>query len=271
MSEIETAAPVVETPATPAATPAPLPDSTAEQVETPEGETTPEAQVEERVFKQSEVDKIVQKRLGTESRRLQKVAEAEARASYAERQLAELRAPAQPAQPSGEPVPQNFKDYESYIAALTDWKVDQKLGGIRKQSEAQQQQRQMQERAAQVMPKLKTAMEKYDDFHDVATSYDAPPAMQAAMLDSDHTGELYYYLGSNPDERARIERLSEIKQVIAIRDLEAKITAAPNPTRTPAPIVPNSGKAPVSKSLSDMSVDEFFAAREKRLKAQRRR
>jgi len=252
----------VEPVAAPIATPEPV--STAEQVVTPEGES-PEAPVEERSFKQSEVDKIVQTRLAKESRRLQRVAEAEARAAYAERQLAELRAPAKTEQPSGEPVPSNFKDYETYIAALTDWKVDQKMQGIRQETEAQQYARQKAEQAAKVLPKLKPAQDKYDDFNEVALSYEAPPAMQAAMLRSAHTGELYYYLGQNEAERERISRLDDIEQVYAIRDLETKLTATPKPTNTPPPIVPNAGKAPVKKDTFELPWKEFVAQRRKEM------
>jgi len=251
MSDVGT--PVDAPVAAPIATPEPV--STAEQVVTPEGES-PEAPVEERSFKQSEVDKIVQTRLAKESRRLQRVAEAEARAAYAERQLAELRAPAKSEQPSGEPVPQNFKDYESYISALTDWKVDQKMQGLRQETEAQQYARQKAEQAEKVMPKLKSAQEKYDDFNEVALTYTAPPAMQAAMLRSPHTGELYYYLGANPEEREKISRLDDVEQIYAIRDLERKLTAPPKPTNTPPPIVPSEGKAPVKKDIFDFGNDD---------------
>ena len=183
--------------------------------------------------------------------------------------LAELKAPP-PSKPSGEPVPAQFQDYESYISALTDWKVDQKMKGIREETEAQQYARQKAEQAQKVLPKLKSAQDKYDDFNEVATSYQAPPAMQAAMLRSAHTGELYYYLGANIEERERISRLDDIEQVYAIRDLETKLTASSSPTRTPAPIEPNSGKAPVSKHFSDIkSQDEWDEYRRKRLARKR--
>jgi hypothetical protein len=269
MSEVESTfaeAPVVATPApTPVVETTPAPDSTAEQEATPEGES-PEA-TPEKTLTQSEVNKIIQKEKAQASRRAEKQVELRLRAEYAEKEAAALRNQLNPPKPqlSGEPVPAQFQDYESYISALTDWKVEQKFGGIQKQNETQQAQRAVQERAATILPKLKPAMEKYDDFNEVATSYSAPPAVQAAMLRSSMVGELYYHLGQNPDELDRISRLDDIEQVYAVRDLEAKLKGTPSPTKTPAPIVPNSGRSAVSKSPSAMNYDEFAEYRRKRL------
>lgn len=269
MSEIESTAPVAPAVSTPAAPAAPAPEPTADPVADPvEGESKPEAPPE-KTLTQSEVNEIVQKEKAKARRQAERMAEARLRAEYAERQLAELKAPPKQEATSGEPVPAQFQDYESYIAALTDWKVEQKLSGLRKETEAQQVQRQMAERADQVLPKLKPAMEKYDDFQEVATSFKAPPALQAAMLESDHTGELYYYLGSNPAELDRLSRLSDVKQVLAVKELESRLTAPPQPTRTPAPIVPNNGKSAVSKSFTEMNYDEFAEYRRKRLARKR--
>jgi hypothetical protein len=258
-------------PPTPAAAPvaAPEPESTAEQVPSPEGET-PEAKPE-RTFTQKELDEVVQKRLAKESRRAERLAEARLRAEFAEKRVSELESRLNPPNPeSGKPTPEQFKDYESYIDALTDWKVEQKVGGIRQETAQQQQQRVLAQAAQTIMPKLKAAQSKYDDFEEVATSFKAPRALQAAMLESDITGDLYYYLGANPEERERLFGLSEVGQVRAIAALEAKLKAPPKPTQTPAPIVPNSGNSKVTKHPTDMSYEEFAEYRAKRLKAKRR-
>lgn len=244
----------------------PPPEPTADQA-TPEGES-PEAKPE-RTFTQKELDEILQKRIARESRRAERLADAKYRAEYAERQLAELRAPPKDDPASKGPQPENFKDYESYLDALTDWKVDQRLKGFEQGTRAQQESRIMAERANVVLPKLKTAMEKYDDFQDVATSFQAPAPTQAAMLESEHTGELYYYLGLHPEEVSRLASLSPVQQVKAVEALERKLVSAPSPTKTPAPIVPNNGNSKVSKSPSEMNYDEFAEYRRKRLARKR--
>lgn len=271
MSDIESTAPVE--PATPVPVAAivatPEAPTTAVEPDAPEGESPEQAP---RTFTQDELNKIVQKEKFKESRRAEKLAEARLRAEYAERERDALQAKLnpQPAQPSGEPTPAQFQDYETYIKALTDFRVGEALKGVRKESEAQQQERAFKERAAAIRPKVEAAKAKYDDFDEVAYSYDAPPAMQAAMLKSAHTGELYYYLGANPDERERIAAMDDFDQAYAIRDLERTLTAPPSPTKTPAPIVPNNGKSSVSKKPTDMNYDEFAEYRRKRLAAKRR-
>jgi hypothetical protein len=71
----------------------------------------------------------------------------------------------------------------------------------------------------------------------------------------------------------RIAELHPIDQVLALRDIEAKLTAPPKPTNTPAPIVPNKGSSSVVRSLSDLiggSQEEFEKRRNERIKATRR-
>lgn len=269
MSDIESTAPVI-------VTPAPVAESVAPATPEPEAPAAQETETpkegEEQAAKSegpTDQERAFQKRLGIESRRLKRQLEAEIRAEYAEKQLAELKAPPRVETPSGKPAPAQFESYEDYMDALTDWKVDQRMQSLRQETEIERTQRQMAERANTVLPKLKPAMEKYDDFQEVATSFKAPPALQAAMLESDHTGELYYYLGSNPAELDRISRLSDVKQVLAVKELESKLNAVPQATKAPAPIVPNGGKAPVTKHFSDMSYEEFEEHRRK-FKARKR-
>lgn len=272
MSDVgDTAAP--ETPvAAPIATPEP--DSTAEQVPTPEEGESPEAKPE-RTFTQKELDEVVQKRLAKESRRAEKLAEARLRAEYAERERDALKAQINPpaAQPSGEPKLEDYQDWDTFDKARLKWYGEQIVGSIRKEREAQQQERQREQTKTAIAPKVDAARTKYEDFDDVALSVSFPESAapaQAAMLHSKITGELYYYLGSNPAEAEAISRLPPIEQVYAIRDLETKLTAPPSPTRAPPPIVPNTGKSPVAKSYSDMNYDEFVAARRKEIAAKRR-
>lgn len=269
MSDIESTAPADVIPAAPvvATTPEPVQPANQESETPAEGEQKQAAKPEG----PTDEERAFQKRLGIESRRMKRQLEAEVRAEYAERQLAELKAPPKPVQTSGEPVPAQFQDYESYIAALTDWKVDQKLGGIRKESEAQQAQRELRQIGEKILPKFESAREKYDDFDDVVKEFvgNTPQPVHDAVLESSVPEELLYYLGQNPTERERIFRLSNVGQVKAISALESKLTATPSPTKTPAPIVPNNGKSSVSKSPSDMSYDEFAEYRRKRLAKRR--
>lgn len=261
------AEPVVDLPAE---TPAPAPGATA----APETEVveTPETPPEEKTLTQTEVNKIIQKEKAKEYRRAERLAEAKIRAEYAERQLAELKAPP-PAQPTGEPKPTQFQDYESYIAALTDFKVNERLSGFQKETRAQEQARAQREQAATLQQKFSATAKKYDDFQEVALSQDVPISepMAAAIKDSGIGGELAYYLGSNIDEAERIASLSPIGQVREMMKLETKLSAPPAPTKTPPPIVPNAGKSPVAKDPFDFDASDpvafkkFMADRNKTL------
>lgn len=229
-------------------------DTTADQ---PTEEVTPEAK-SERTFTQDEVDKVVQKRLAKEHRRIEKYAAAEAELRILKEQM-QSKQPSQEA-PKGMPQPAQFQDYESYVEALTDWKVDQKLAAKQAETEAQQRQRQAAERASQVQAKLSSASEKYDDFEDVALNPSVPitQAMAETIAESDIGGDLAYFLGSNLNEAFRISQLSPVGQVRELAKLEAKLSAAPPvTTKAPPPINPVGQRASVTKDPSKMTDAEF--------------
>lgn len=237
----------------------PTEESTAES----EQETKPESKAE-KTFTQEELDEIVKKRLAKESRRVTRLAELEAE----NRMLKQQRERQEPAkdEASGKPVPAQFQDYESYIEALTDWKTDQKLSGLRQETETQQRNREAAERAEKVQSKLSGAAEKYEDFEEVALDPTVPitQAMAETIADSDMGGDLAYYLGIHRDEAARISRLTPVQQVREITRLEAKL-ATPQVTKSsaPKPISPiSANKAPVTGLADDLPVDEWLKRRE---------
>lgn len=244
--------PEVPTPvAAPEATPAPEIPADQES-ETPEGA---EPVKPEKTYSQKEMEQAISDRLTKETRRLSKIARAEAERDLYKQQLETLQRPQQQTQPpSGEPRPDQFKDWESFNAALIDYRVEQRLGKFRQESEAQQHAREAQEQARSVQERLKPAESKYPDFREVALSEDVPitQPMAAFIASRDTGGDVAYFLGSNLDEATRISRLHPVDQVLALRDLETKLNAAPAPTRTPAPIRPNQGNASAGKSLADL-------------------
>lgn len=238
---------------------APTEESTAE----PEQEQQPESKAN-KTFTQEELDEIVKKRLAKESRRISKLAEAEAENRMLRKQL-ERNEPKQE-EPQGKPTPSQYQDYESYIEALTDWKTDQKLSGLRAETEAQQRNREAADRAAQVQSKLNAVADKYEDFEEVALDPSVPitQAMAETIADSDMGGDLAYYLGSHRDEAARISRLSPVQQVREITKLEAKLSA-PQVTKSsaPKPITPiSTSKAPLTGLSDDLPVDEWLKRRD---------
>lgn len=250
--------------ATPAEAPAPEVESTADQSPAPEGET-PEAPPE-KTFTQAELDKIIQKRLHTESRKAER--EAQQREARIQREIEERIAKAQPQtkQRDGAPQREQFQDDIAYVEALTDWKVDQKMNGYQQQTAAQREAEYERQRVAEAMPKIRAAESKYPDFAEVVSSFDsAPEPLQAAMQRSKMMTDLYYYFGSNHDELAKVSDMHPIDQIYYVKELEAKLSAAPTVTRTSAPIVPNAGKAPVKRDTFELPWNEFVAQRRKEL------
>ena len=250
-------APVAETVVVPTLT-TDAPDPTAGQ----EGEATPEAKP--RTFTQSDLDKIVQKEKAQAYRRAER--EAQGREDRIRQEVEQRVARSQPTQPTGEPRVSQFQDYENYIAALTDYKVEQRMQGVRQQTEQQQRFNSQREQATQFEAKLSNAAAKYADFHDVAFSEDVAitQPMAAAIARLKDPGEAAYYLGSNTDEAMRISRLDPVDQVWEIKALEAKLKSPPATTKTPPPIEPTTGRSHVAKKMSDMSQDEFIEYRRKR-------
>ena len=252
------------------ATPDPVVTET-DDTAAPETEETPVETPEappEKTFTQAELDAILQKRIAKVSRQAER--DAVAREQRIQQEVAErfAKSQPQPVAPSGEPKPQQFQDYESYIAALTDFKVEQRMNGFRQESEAQQQARAQREQAETVQQKFSAASKKYDDFIEVVTSPDVPISipMRDAIADSEHGGEVAYYLGNHIDEADRISRLSPVQQVREILKLETKLTVVPAPTKTPPPIVPNKGNAAAKRDTFELPWKEFVAQRNKEMR-----
>lgn len=186
-----------------------------------------------------------------------------------ERQLAE-RSAAQPAKsdeaapaPAGEPKLESFDSYDAYVAALTDWKVEQKFQA-REQAEAKA--KADAEAAAKVQTlqqKAEAARAKHDDFDDVVGDASITAVMRDFLMESEHPGELMYALGSDRAELARISGLSPVAQIRALTALEAKLAPtpeAPKPraTRAPEPIRPvGTAAAPITTFRDGMSFEEY--------------
>jgi hypothetical protein len=254
---------------TPVATPEPV-APTQENTAAPEVTETPEAS--EKMLSQSEVDKIVQKRLAKESRRFEREANERAqlmaRALAAERQL-EVTQPKPQAAPDGKPNLSQFQDYESYTEALTDWKTNQAIE--RRFANENQRLLQFQEqqlnakRAEALRPKIDEAISKYDDWAEVATTFAMPQMMEEAVLESPLVAEVAYFLGQNPNEVNRIARLSPAAQVREIAKIETKLSAPVTPTNAPPPIKPSGTKASVRTDTFNLPWDEFVAKRRKEM------
>lgn len=279
MAEVEVGAVAPETPvAAPQATPAP--DSPVDQVSAPEGEKPEQP---EKTYSQKEYEEAISKRLAKESRRLERVARAEAEAAFYKRQFEERAAAQQPKQPQGEdpePREEDFagKPYRDFLKAQSRWEARQEMKAERDRQSQQAQQGQQTQRAQQnaqyIHEKLLAkGLEKYPDFESRVLAEGVPisPAMVAVAAKLDNGYDVLYHLVNDEAELGRIGRLSDIEQAWELRDFSTKLKAPAKPTQTPPPIVPNASKTTTEKRLQDANVDEFFAIRKRQIAAKRGR
>jgi hypothetical protein len=267
MAEVDAGAiaPVVNTPvAAPEATP--TPDTTADQVVTPE---SPEAKAE-RTFTQKELDDIVQKRLAKESKRAERLGEERARREAAERELERLRTANQPKPPQGEPNPENYTDPKEFVRDLIRWERQQETEQS-KQVEREQLDREYTQRQVEyVAERFDLAEDKFPGLKDRLTDVPAlTPRMLEFVIEDDHGFTVGDYLSEHHDEAKKIARLAPYKQLQELRTLAARLTAPPKTTTAPAPIVPNTTAAKVETGYRPDMTDKQFSEWRRRQKAQR--
>lgn len=109
------------------------------------------------------------------------------------------------------------------------------------------------------------ARAKWADFDIVTQNPKLPisPEMARVIQDSEAGAEVFYHLGKNPAEAARINRLPAHLQAAELGKLEMRITALkPLPKQPPAPVQPVSAMAAGGSSdPGTMSMSEYAAWR----------
>ncbi len=105
-----------------------------------------------------------------------------------------------------------------------------------------------------------TMPEKYPDFEDKLASIPREgmtDPMTVAVMESQHAGEIAYFLGTNHAEAIRISRLSQANQVREIDKLGNRFTKTT--TKAPTPITPQKGGDAPIKDVKDMNMKEYAA------------
>lgn len=244
-------------------------DADTEESATSE-ETTEEAPAEP-PKKQS---KGVQKRLD-EITRLRYEAERRAEQERQERLYWQQKAMGEtkPSVPANKPSVDQYQSYEEYLEALSDWKVEQRLTSERAERERRSREESQRTKAMTYKERVEKARDKYEDYEQIAHGQHWTPseAMTEAILESEMGPDIAYYLGNNPDEAARIARLSPASQHRELGKLEAKLSAPPQtkPTKAPPPIEPAGSRAKAEKAPHEMSPQEFAEWRKKYINQRR--
>jgi hypothetical protein len=248
---------------------APQVDATAAPTTDPVPQGSEVAEPVTKTFTQDELDAIVEKRLAKERRKLE-----QRHVRTLEGLVAKATPDAPQAQTDEAPKREAYKTEEDYALALVDYRAAAKAQQIiqderRKEAEAKKRAEQQkviesyQERVA------KTA-EKYEDYEDVAFNPELTitDAMAQVIQLSDDGPEIAYFLGKNPDEAKRIAALPAYLAAKELGKLEAKLSAAPAPTKqaskAPEPIKPVGGRdtSASSKPLDSDPIDVWVKKRE---------
>lgn len=225
--------------------------------ETPKPEAKPS-----RTFSQEDVNRMVRRARKDAEQRTYDRARLEAENEWLRQQVGAPRGDA----PNGsrvrgeKPRVEDFKDWDSYQEAFTDWKVEQKLKGLTEAQVQQHEQKASAEYAHAVRSKMLDGAEKYEDFEAVVgdSGVAITQEMVEAMVDLEVEGvrpcDVAYYLGENPAESQRIAKLPRAKQIREIDKIASKLAKPPEPTKAPDPIKPNAGtSAAVEKSAADVA------------------
>ena len=190
-------------------------------------------------------EKITKQR---EEARAEAQREREARESL-EAKVKELESRSQPqkVEPSEEPRPEQFTDMYEYAKALTDYKVDQRLGE-EKQKEAQAKVEAQRQQVINTWAKrVESAKAEMPDFEAMVGSADVVVSNEVrdAIFESDVGPQVLYHLAENPEIAEKLQGMTVTSALRTIGRLEAQFEKAETQTKTvvgkskaPAPINP---------------------------------
>jgi hypothetical protein len=198
--------------------------------------------------------------------------------------------------PKEDEVGTKYASYADFVEDLADWKAEQRLGKVPNVDQLvdaklaqREQQREWQRQAAAHQARVDTAKTTYADYQERVDASDTAlaeaglalsPAVSEAILSSDRSADLVYYLATHPDELlqlAKDARQFDASAAPLIRSmLDARLGAvassgsAPRASSTAKPPIKPVGASPVTPG-SDDSDDEPFDAYFKRMNARDRK
>lgn len=249
----------------PESTVAPEPEP---EIKPDEGGETPVDDTPDAATLNADIEKLkAQRKKAEEDARYWRKQKAEARADYFKRD----REPEQPKPQPGEaakPKPNDFNDYNEYVEALTDWKVENRRQEWDRQAAEKESNQTHQAKMAGLQEKINVGFEKYDDFEDVAMDQSVPitPAVMEILAEIENPADVAYYLGKNRTEAIAISRMTPIAAAREIAKIEFNLNInnpAPKPKepnktpKAPPPIKPVGSASAGEKDPEKMTPAEF--------------
>lgn len=186
--------------------------------------------------------------------------------------------PAASADADAKPRPDQFKSYDEFVEALTDWRTDQKLkahrGSEPKPSQPDGHQRQGTPPIVERLMEDADGVEDIDDVIERITDDKFPGSatMRDYLLESDRPAQLAQWLVDNRKEAKRIYGLTTAAAVRELDKVAATLAKPPAQTSTAPPPVPTvGGRGATSKDLSKLSPEEYAKGWHQRMAAARSR
>jgi hypothetical protein len=169
-----------------------------------------------------------------------------------------------------------YASYAEYEDAKDQWLQDEAVRKFQESSSKTQREQALQNAkqtiAREFGKKVEAAKGKYADFETVALNPDLPikegSPVDVFTLDSEVGTDVLYYLGQNPAELDRINKLNPVAQVRELTKIELKVatkpaaaaaaaaTSAKPTTQAPRPPHQVSGKAAVTKDAVEKAVED---------------
>lgn len=202
---------------------------------------------------QSRIDEI------TRARR-----DAERSAEYWKGLATHATAPDTAPEAAAKPTSDQFDDYDAYIEALTDWKVDTKTRDVAvkatQNAESMHRQASWDDRQVATMAIL-------PDYKQVVGSSEVQILghVQDAVMESERGPELAYHLAKNPAFADQLNDMSPARAALELGRLEASLdtSVARQASRAPAPITPLTGGGTTKVDLSKVDMDTYISERRK--------
>jgi hypothetical protein len=179
-------------------------------------------------------------------------------------------------QTSDRPVKSNFQTDEDYIDALTEWKIEKKLGSFEEKITQKQEQTitenswgQKVEEAKKVYPDWEYALEESDGVM-------IPKIAELAIMSSSVGPDIVYHLAKNQEDSAKLSALKDMSAALFIGQIEAKIMADKakpkedkKVSQAPPPPPEMGGLAKPNTDPDKMSTSEWLRWRNEQLKKKR--
>lgn len=173
-------------------------------------------------------------------------------------------------------------DYDEtrYGEAIREWHGKQlsayQENLTKQQQQAMQQQAVLREQQ-ELQAKIAEGSQKYHDFADKVNNPNLPPlrnvnpAAYQAMMESDSTVDIAYYLSNNPAEVYQFASMTPVQAIKEVARIEAKLAKKPMQAgqRPPAPPTTLKGNSEAAPNPQKMTTSEWMAWRTRQLQKSR--